>query len=253
MVAWSALGLVVSAMGGALVKLWQKLTLAGAGLVALFAVGKRPTPAKPGGDDEPAPPPEDDDAGPEPPGLVVPLPRPWKGIPFAVGDDPVWPLKTSHARGHQVPYVDVDGKTHGNGARRFGAYRKGPPAHDHQGVDLYCNVGDVVVACEAGKITGLWNTFHLGTGAVVLVTDSGTTIVYGEIGPGTWKGFGIVKGQRVAKGQTLATVQKNSAGTWMLHFEMYAGAFSTNDPPKAALLDPSLYLLHALFDSEDAA
>jgi hypothetical protein len=235
-------------MGGALVKLWHKIAIGLASVGAIFAASKPKPPKPPGGGVDPTPDPDDEDAGPSSPGLVVPLPKPWKGIPFAVGDDPVWPLQTTHARGHQVPYVDVDGRTHGNGSRRFGAFRKGPPAHDHQGVDLYCNVGDRVLACEAGKITGLWNTFHLGTGAVVLVTDSGITIVYGEIGPGTWNMFGIVKGQRVSKGQPIAAIAKNSAGTWMLHFETYAGAFSTNDPPKSALLDPTLYLLEALHD-----
>lgn len=217
-----------------LMRLWQKLAIGAAAIVAAFASSKPreesddvpPDPKTP-----PPPPPDDERA-----------PRPWKGTPFAVGAEPTWPTRTTHARGLEVPYIGVDGSKHGNLSRRFGADRGD---HWHQGIDLYTKVGDPVVAMESGTVTGLWNTFHLGTGAVVLVTDSGLTIVYGEIGPGTWKHYGITKGQRVVKGQPLATVQPNTAGTWMLHLETYAGAFSTNDPPKASLLDPTIYLLDA--------
>lgn len=230
---------------GALVKLWQKIALAAGGVFALFATRRKP-------DDDDAPP-DVDDTTPTPPDGISPPPRPFNGIAFAVGDDPTWPLATTHKRGREVAYLDVDGTMHGNGSRRFGAHRKGPPAHAHQGVDLYANVHDAVIATEGGRITGLFNTFHLGTGAVVLVTDSGLTIVYGEIGRGTWADFGITKGMRVSKGQPLARVEKNSAGTWMLHFETYSGSFSTNDPPKSALLDPTLYLLTAAADESELA
>jgi murein DD-endopeptidase MepM/ murein hydrolase activator NlpD len=220
------------------VKLWQKIGLAVGGVLALFTVAKPKGDGVPSGDD-------DDDATPKDPIMTDAQPKPYNGIAFAVGDHPTWPLLTAHKRGREVPYLDTAGKMHGNGSRRFGAHRKGPPAHAHHGIDLYATVGDPVVATEPGTISGLWKTFHLGTGAVVLVTDSGLTLVYGEIGPDTWKQFGLAKGQRVVRGQRLATVQPNNAGTFMLHLEIYAGAFATNDPPTSALLDPTVYLLEA--------
>jgi murein DD-endopeptidase MepM/ murein hydrolase activator NlpD len=223
-----------------LVRLWQKIALGVAGVAALFSVGKKGGNVSNDDDDD-----DDTDHGPGGGGgSNDAAPQSVKGIPFAHGDVPIWPTLSTHARSREVPYIDVNGGKHGNLARRFGAKRTD---HWHHGIDLYTNVHDPVVAMESGTITGLHKTFHLGTGAVVLVTDSGMTIVYGEIGPNTWKEFGIAKGMHVAKGQRLARVEPNTGGkgTFMLHLETYAGAFSTNDPPVSAILNPTAYLLEA--------
>ena len=192
-------------------------------------------------------------AGPSARGLLpgVVEPRQVKGVPFALGGKrPVWPVISSSSRGNEVAYADINGDPHGNWERRFGANRDD---HTHAGVDLYANNGDILVATENGTIIGA-QTFHLGTDALLLQTDSGIVILYGEADPKSWKEFGIAKGSRVRAGQPIARVGC-MVGTWkncdshMLHLETYIAGTEQNKrwtgSPPFGLLDPTRYLLRA--------
>lgn len=184
-----------------------------------------------------------------PPG--VPEPRAVAGVAFAQGGrSPVWPVASTSSRGDEVAYYDVYDQIHGNWARRFGATRDG---HTHAGIDLYANDGDVVVATEDGTIVGT-QTFHLGTDAVLLQTDSGIVVLYGEVAPWSWKKYGLQVGSRVRAGQPIAQIgcmvgEPPNCESHMLHLETYRAGVTQNEhwygSPPADLLDPSRYLLRA--------
>jgi len=195
--------------------------------------------------------------GPTP--LAYPAPKLAFGVPFAVGNQtPAWPIPTTkNPEKFSVSYIDEKGEVHGNYSRRFGAVRKeaGPDRH-HVGVDLYGNPGDPLVAMEDGTVVAFYPTFNLGTGVLYLATDSGITLVYGEIDPHSWEKYGIVKGMRVQRGQKLAQVGCMK-GTFanceshMLHLESYQGVVEKNEPwydgnaPAPNIRNPTLYLLRA--------
>lgn len=179
-------------------------------------------------------------------GFVGPQPQLFKGVPFATGGEcPRWPLVSPRKK--VVSYKTVNGTTVGNWARRFGASRD---SRYHAGIDLYANVGDAVVAMEAGTVVAL-RTFYHGSWALFLCTDSGITLNYGEVAKGSWKNFGVGVGSRVVAGQPLARVALMSGGSHMLHFETYRGCVKRNWPwykskgPPSALINPTKYLLRA--------
>lgn len=178
---------------------------------------------------------------------LPPAPGP---APFAEGAPcPVWPLLSKRER--VVSYRAQDGKMVGNAARRFGAPRSSDGAQrKHAGIDLYADVGDIVVATEDGVVTGIRSFFH-GTDALYLCTDSGVTVNYGEIAKGSPREFGISERTRVRAGQPLGRVGLMSGGSHMLHLEIYRGCVDKNTPwwanraPPQNLLDPTDYLLRA--------
>jgi murein DD-endopeptidase MepM/ murein hydrolase activator NlpD len=185
-----------------------------------------------------------------PPG--IPEPRQVKGIPFAQGGKrPYWPVLSSSSRGDEVAYQDVYGDFHGNWARRFGAPRDD---HTHVGIDLYANDGDEIVSTENGIVVGT-QTFHLGTDAILVQTDSGIVVLYGEVAPWSWKKYGLQVGSRVSAGQPIARVgcmvgEPPNCESHMLHLETYVAGTTKNKrwtggSPPPEILDPSRYLLRA--------
>jgi murein DD-endopeptidase MepM/ murein hydrolase activator NlpD len=189
--------------------------------------------------------------------LPYPMPKLAFGVPFTQGGpNPKWPTVSKNSRRMEVPYIDVKGKTHGNGARRFGAKREDTPFdRHHAGIDLYADAGDLLLAAEDGVITELTKTFNLGTGKLLLATDSGITLNYGEVAPNSWNEFGVKEGGRVLRGAPIARVgdMVNNKGehSSMLHIESYNGSVKTNEqwpynsPAPEGLLNPTLYLLRA--------
>lgn len=138
--------------------------------------------------------------------------------------------------------------------------------HIHEGVDIYCNEGDEVIAVEDGillsitpftgaKVNSPWweDTFS------IMVKHKNFTINYGEVIPN-----GLLKvGQHICEGQTLGTVKrvlkKNKGRPMsMLHMEMYHNFYGEDEivePIKewslglakpAFLMNPSAYLLQFL-------
>jgi len=179
-------------------------------------------------------------------GFVGPEPEQFRGVPFAQGGAcPIWPLSSRRER--IVSYRSVTGSAIGNWARRFGADRD---SRYHAGIDLYANVGDPVLAMEKGTVTAMRTFFH-GAWSLYLCTDSGITINYGEIARNSWRDYGISPGSRVETGQPLAKIALMSGGSYMLHFETYAGCVTRNYPwyksrgAPSALLNPTKYLLRA--------
>lgn len=194
---------------------------------------------------------------PPPPLLTFPLPVEAFDVLFARGiSRPLWPIADStNARKWEVPYYDVNKQPHGNVLRRFGAPRSGEkgPRH-HAGIDLYANAGDTVRAMESGTIVAT-QTFLGGTHAILQATDTGLTILYGEVAPNSWKDFNVMPGSRVVRGSPIAKVgliQKPGGGSsHMLHLETYAQGVTKNmqwfdgESPPAELRNPTLYALQA--------
>ena len=174
-------------------------------------------------------------------------------VPFAdLAGQPVWPIATNDSRKGQVAYTDESGEIHGNGARRFHAARD--DGRWHNGVDLYSNAGDPVLAIADGTVVAA-QTFHLGTDAI-LVEHDGMVALYGEVEPGSWKEFGVKVGARVAQGDPIARIgcmvgTMADCDSHMLHFEAYAPGTRQNkqwygsSSPPPALRDPTLVLLAA--------
>ena len=170
-----------------------------------------------------------------------------KGVSFARGASaPLWPLKSTHRYADRLSYLDVNNKLHGNGARMFGA-KRGSKTRRHAGVDLYAEPGDLVIATEDGTISAMYHFYH-GAYALLVCTDTGITINYGEVKKDSWKEFGLKKGDRVRKGEPIARIGVMSGGSHMLHFETYRGCVKRNerwfqDRSPKTLLDPTDYLL----------
>lgn len=234
---------------------WQIGLLVGGGLGIVAAVASSSTSNPNEGGGEPEGGGGGESGGPPMPGKV----------PFGKGgEDPLWPLiKSAHPRRFEVPYVDEDGKWHGNRSRAFGVNRpwgKGDAAERwHAGVDLYANGEDIIVAPEAGIVVGR-QTLYKGTGALMLALDSGVNILFGETLMGGAAEFGIDVDTRVERGQPLTRVGWHDedagepgiqGGAHMLHLEMYEpGIIRNKQWPKsggipAGLLDPTEYLLRA--------
>ena len=183
-----------------------------------------------------------------PAGIVPPRPS---EAPFAkVKGSLSWPVRSKSSRVGEVGYVDVNGVTHGNASRRFGAVR--PDGRQHAGVDLYGFAGDTVVAIADGVVVAIQG-FNLGTDAM-LVEHRGAVALYGEIDPHSWNEFGIGVGSRVKSGQPIARIgcmvgSMQNCDSEMLHFETYVPGTTENHSwqtsPPAALLDPTHLLLSA--------
>ena len=176
-----------------------------------------------------------------------------RGVAFAVGaPSPVFPVGPSNnSRRGEVGYLDVNGKTHGNGSRKFMATRKNN--RYHAGIDLYAEAGDAVLAPESGRIVSTQNFLGSipGDDAMVFAGDSGVVFLLGEIKEDSWKEFGLDIGSAVAQGQALARVGLTVNGSHMLHFETYTAGtkrsakWYRDSAPPGNLLDPTLYLLRS--------
>lgn len=123
------------------------------------------------------------------------------------------------------------------------------PSRHHAGEDLRGARGADIVATEPGLVVAIdadWYDASNGeaTGVVLVHHDSGITIAYGEIDPGS---VVVHAGQRVSTGQRLGTI----GATHMLHLEIYRGQVTRTyqwpaaGPAPVALLDPTRYLVSA--------
>jgi hypothetical protein len=153
----------------------------------------------------------------------------------AIGSrSPIWPLPAVTRRRWTF------GASRASGERR------------HAGVDLYAPPGSVVHAPESGTLIA--SQRFLGPEAVALLmqTDTGPVILFGEVFPQSWERFGLAIGSRVEAGDPVAEVGITPGGSSMLHFEMYRegtrrnARWMTGDPPPPSLLDPTDYLKIAM-------
>jgi murein DD-endopeptidase MepM/ murein hydrolase activator NlpD len=158
------------------------------------------------------------------------------GVPMAAGDPaPAWPLV------HPERAITGDFAE----CRPFRDPRC--PRH-HAAEDLPAPQGTIVIAPEGGVLVEVRDTFHEGTGVMLLQTDGGGPVIgLGEVEPGSWREFAVDEGARVLKGQAVARVGRLD----MLHFETYRSGTRTTSPwergarPPASLLDPTDYLERA--------
>lgn len=155
--------------------------------------------------------------------------------PMATGHgSPVWPLP------------DVTRRRWTFGAPRSNGRRQ------HAGVDLYAPRGSVVLAPESGRIIG--SQRFLGPNAVALLmqTDSGPVILFGEIEPQSWTEFGLSTGSMVERGAPVARIGIAPKGGQMLHYEMYTrgtrqnARWTAGQAPPSNLLNPTQYLQSAM-------
>lgn len=186
-----------------------------------------------------------------------------RGVPFAQGGNPVWPIGpgSTNRRRYEVPYKDINGKWHGNWARTFKAPRNG---RFHAGIDLYANAGDILLAPEDGVVVGR-QTFLNGTGAMLIELESGIVVLLGETKMGGAEEVAREYDQPVAnigthvrKGQPVTKVGLTNNGSHMLHLETYTAGTRRNYPwrqgqqPPARLLDPTDWALRAVSGSRPA-
>lgn len=139
-----------------------------------------------------------------------------------------------------------------------GAFSKIRKNHIHEGIDLYCNNGDEVIAIESGVIVKV----HAFTGEIanmpwwnntwsLLVEGNNYTINYGELNPLP----DLKEGDLVKEGQVIGhvtTVLKKNKGRPMnmLHLEQYEKGVSTpiyewrlNEERPRQLKDPTELIL----------
>jgi len=183
--------------------------------------------------------------------LAVP---PGNPVPFAA-PPPVgsyWPIKTTSKEGRLVSYTASDGSPiETNKGRKFLDDRKGKRGPRwHVGVDLYANIGDVIVACEDGIIRGFFDGFteykHKPPTSSLLIEHSTAVVNYGEVDPKSRQIYHLYKGMKVLAGQPIAIV----GSTNMLHFETYIKGTTRSHQwwkdearPPQQLLNPTKYLL----------
>ncbi len=123
------------------------------------------------------------------------------------------------------------------------------PERRHVGVDIGAPIGSVLVATEPATVHRIqgWTP---GTKAILLLTDRNHTILYGPIVPGSWRGYGLSRGSRVAAGRAIGRLAPypGEGSTPQLHFEVYAGPVGSNiewqwgEIKPDRVLDPAPYL-----------
>jgi murein DD-endopeptidase MepM/ murein hydrolase activator NlpD len=176
-------------------------------------------------------------------------------IPFAElpPTESSWPISTSRREGRLVSYKAIDGSVVGLRGRMFLADRKGTingteVLRWHVGVDLFANKGDVVVACEAGRIVNFHRFLRTNSGQqswALLVEHSGAVVNYGEVRGDSLEAHGLSKGSSVHAAQPIGFISDTS----MLHFETYTKGTRNShrwlkgEPPPRVLLNPTKYLL----------
>lgn len=187
---------------------------AGTALLVAFTGDGGDAPLRPGFD--PPRPPDDDDE------LDA------FGIAYARGiASPAWPLD------------DAARKLTGD----FGDSRDGG-SRIHVAEDLVAKRGTKILATEPGVVVEARDTWYEGSGVLLLQTDSGIVIAFGEIEPGSFDELGVGEGTRVERGQGIARVGRH----YQLHFETYTkGTRATSrwmkgEAPPKNLLDPLAYL-----------
>lgn len=205
---------------------WPWLVGGGAAIAVLaWPSDAAPTPPTPG-PPPPRPPPASSPIGPA---------RAW-GIPVAVGNAaPLWPLDLV---GRRVVSDDL-GECRPRGPCSRGIFRR-----HHAGEDLRAPRGTIVLATEPGEVIVADDDWYEGSGALLVATDSGIVLNFGEVEPGSWRALGVDVGTRVGAGQAIARVGRHH----QLHFEAYREGTRTTSqwvfgaPAPTSLLDPVPYL-----------
>ena len=105
----------------------------------------------------------------------------------------------------------------------WGAPRHGPPAHSHEGTDIFAATGTPVIASAAGTVTRMSTNRGLGGTSLRVTTATGTYFYYAHL-----DGFapGLAVGQQVAPGDVLGfvgTTGNAAGGAAHLHFEIHPG------------------------------
>jgi len=178
------------------------------------------------------------------------------GVPFAPMTGKYWPIGGQSTLATRAPicYLDSNSNYIQNptspvaanfdcSVRRFLALRDGGSRY-HSGVDLYADTGTPVVATEAGRVVNTY-LFYENVCCVIVQTDSGSVINYGEISCN----YVVKTGQRVSAGQRIGTVGQLTCCHAMLHFETYVQGVTANlisVPGNVAsqLRNPTEYLLN---------
>lgn len=154
-------------------------------------------------------------------------------------------MKIPQAKGARSPFWPLPDVTRKRWT--FGWGRAKGERH-HAGVDLYAPRGSVVLAPESGTLIGSQRFVGPNSVALLLQTDSGMVILFGEVEPGSWRNHGLTDTSRIFAGQPVANVGINPKGDQMLHFETYRSGTTQNHrwyqgkAPPPALLDPTTYL-----------
>ena len=183
---------------------------------------------------------------------AMPMPVPEaEPFPFATSRTPLaqrhWPVITTNSSRSVVSYKTARGTTIGNPGRMFMGSRNGG-ARLHCAVDLFANEGDIVVACEDGKIVNFSPFYRAKNGEMtfaLLVEHDNFVINYGEVKGNSRERFNWRIGDGISAGQHIGIVSATS----MTHFETYAKGTTRNErfmkggsrPPH--LLNPTAYLL----------
>lgn len=108
----------------------------------------------------------------------------------------------------------------------FGAYRRGPPVHTHQGNDLFAPMGAEVFAVEDGVVS--FTDGGLGGMGINLTTADGTRYYYAHLSSRE-----VANGTRVTAGQLIARVGDSGnarGGATHLHFEWHPGGGGARNP-----------------------
>jgi murein DD-endopeptidase MepM/ murein hydrolase activator NlpD len=131
----------------------------------------------------------------------------------------------------------------GCSTRKFLGTRSGGSRY-HSGVDVYASAGTPVIATEAGRVVNAY-AFYENVCCVIVQTDSGLVINYGEINCN----YVVRTGQRVTAGQRVGSVGELVCCNPMLHFEMYRQGTTANIASypgniSPAVRNPTEYLLH---------
>lgn len=140
----------------------------------------------------------------------------------------------------------------------FGAARPSSknPDRTHQGIDLYAPQHTPVLACEDGVVVGDQGWDGPGTRAVMVESPTGIVILYGAVAPGSYPKIG----QKLKRGDQVATVGVYPHGSTMLHIEFWAKgtkfkpsrpkwAWKGSKPPE--LYDGTEYLQRAMGNVQD--
>jgi hypothetical protein len=200
---------------------------------------------------------------------VPPAAPPWEGpgvdpkpngtAIFAPSSGIYWPVRQPKSSyGRAVSYIGGDNKGYGAGKgssdRHFLAGRPAG-AHErfHCGIDVYGDLHDIIVACEAGVVVNEYFFYPPDNPLVkclIVQHDSGVVVNYGEVDPASLKKYGIKKGVRVQPGQPIAEVGRMVHDS-MLHFETYPSGATRNvsipqskaDTLLRAIYNPTQYLL----------
>ncbi len=183
--------------------------------------------------------------------LAVP---PGNPVPFATPPQiGYWPIMGVSKKGRLVSYKASDGSIKGQPGRMFLGNREGRGDKAgvprwHVGVDLFANIGDVIVACEDGTIVEFAPFYPAKSGQMtyrLLIKHSTAVVNYGEVTKDSLTRNQLRVGMRVRAGQPVAFVSDTS----MLHFETYIIGTTRNyrwwkngERPRQ-LLNPTRYLL----------